>query len=30
MRMSFAVNAVGLPAVPLPIGIVDGLPQGFR
>jgi amidase len=28
MRMALAVNALGLPAVALPVGIGDGLPQG--
>jgi amidase len=27
MRMAIAVNALGLPAVALPVGIADGLPQ---
>ena len=27
MRMAMAVNALGLPAVALPVGIADGLPQ---
>jgi amidase len=27
MRMAMAVNTLGLPAVALPVGIADGLPQ---
>lgn len=27
MRMALAVNALGLPAVAVPVGIGDGLPQ---
>lgn len=27
MRMAMAVNALGLPAVALPVGLGDGLPQ---
>jgi len=27
MRMAIAVNALGLPAVALPVGVADGLPQ---
>ena len=30
MRMAIAVNALGLPAVALPVGIVDGLPQAVQ
>ena len=30
MRMSIAVNALGLPAVALPVGIGDGLPQAVQ
>jgi amidase len=30
MRMATAVNALGLPAVALPVGIEDGLPQGVQ
>jgi amidase len=30
MRMAFAVNALGLPAVALPVGIGDGLPQAVQ
>jgi amidase len=30
MRMAIAVNALGLPAVALPIGIADGLPQAVQ
>lgn len=30
VRMSIAVDAVGLPAMPLPIGIVNGLPQAVQ
>ena len=30
MRMSLAVNALGLPAVALPVGIEDGLPQAVQ
>ena len=30
MRMTFAVNALGLPAVALPVGIGDGLPQSVQ
>lgn len=27
MRMALAVNALGLPAVALPVGVAEGLPQ---
>ncbi|HSK98157.1 MAG TPA: hypothetical protein VK891_16140 [Euzebyales bacterium] len=27
MRMAMAVNALGLPAVAVPVGVGDGLPQ---
>jgi amidase len=27
MRMAIAVNALGLPAVAVPVGVADGLPQ---
>lgn len=30
MRMAHAVNALGLPAVALPVGIADGLPQAVQ
>ena len=30
MRMAMAVNALGLPAVALPVGITDGLPQAVQ
>ena len=30
MRMAMAVNALGLPAVALPVGIADGLPQAVQ
>jgi amidase len=30
MRMALAVNALGMPAVALPVGIRDGLPQSSR
>jgi amidase len=30
MRMAMAVNALGLPAVALPVGIQDGLPQAVQ
>jgi amidase len=30
MRMAIAVNALGLPAVALPVGIADGLPQAVQ
>lgn len=30
MRMAMAVNALGLPAVALPVGIADGLPQAIQ
>ena len=30
MRMAMAVNALGLPAVGLPVGIRDGLPQAVQ
>ena len=30
MRMAIAVNALGLPAVALPVGIADGLPQAAQ
>jgi amidase len=30
MRMAMAVNALGLPAVALPVGIYDGLPQAVQ
>jgi amidase len=30
MRMAIAVNALGLPAVALPVGIADGLPQSVQ
>jgi amidase len=30
MRMALAVNALGLPAVALPVGIADGLPQAVQ
>jgi amidase len=30
MRMALAVNALGLPAVALPVGIRDGLPQSVQ
>jgi len=30
MRMAMAVNALGLPAVALPVGIGDGLPQSVQ
>jgi amidase len=30
MRMAMAVNALGLPAVALPVGIADGLPQSVQ
>jgi amidase len=30
MRMTIAVNALGLPAVAVPVGIDDGLPQGVQ
>jgi amidase len=30
MRMTLAVNALGLPAVALPVGIEDGLPQAVQ
>jgi len=30
MRMAIAVNALGLPAAALPVGIADGLPQAVQ
>jgi amidase len=30
MRMAMAVNALGLPAVALPVGVGDGLPQAVQ
>jgi amidase len=30
MRMAMAVNALGLPAVAVPVGIADGLPQAVQ
>ena len=30
MRMAMAVNALGLPAVALPVGTGDGLPQAVQ
>jgi amidase len=30
MRMAMAINALGLPAVALPVGIADGLPQAVQ
>jgi amidase len=30
MRMAMAVNALGLPAVALPVGVADGLPQAVQ
>jgi amidase len=30
MRMAMAINALGLPAVALPVGIADGLPQSVQ
>ena len=30
MRMAMAVNTLGLPAVALPVGIADGLPQAVQ
>ena len=30
MRMAMAVNTLGLPAVALPVGIRDGLPQAVQ
>ncbi len=30
MRMAMAVNALGLPAVALPVGVAGGLPQGVQ
>jgi amidase len=30
MRMATAVNALGLPAVAVPVGISDGLPQAVQ
>lgn len=30
MRMAHAVNVLGLPAVALPVGIADGLPQAVQ
>jgi amidase len=30
MRMTLAVNALGLPAVALPVGITEGLPQSVQ
>ena len=30
MRMAMAVNALGLPAVAVPVGVGDGLPQAVQ
>jgi amidase len=30
MRMAIAVNALGLPAVAIPVGVADGLPQAVQ
>ena len=30
MRMAMAVNALGLPAVAVPVGVADGLPQAVQ